>query len=372
MATYIGPWELKNISLPTAWDNAELRRLTLRDGATFESVLRDIDDALGMVNAGLSSGYLANLFSLTTEPAVEYRNGVSTGFEDHTENTQPDGQRGDTSGHMLPLVKKDRALKWTYDFLKEARRAQLDADIASMLQDAQDAWEKAILTRLFKMEEETGKRYGLGTSGYSVPFVDGAAGTIVYTPIPRPARMINTFDTTHDHYLRLNGITQANLETAVGHLWEHGHDGPYELVVSLADLGSWQTVANVTGFKEKADTLIQYGQDTSLARVDTSVYQGAVTTKYGACRLYANGRIPTTFWGVTKSYGANDQRNPLRVRWDEVWGFGVQLISESVSQYPLKGAIGMLVAGAGVGEDRTGAVLVKNHSSGDYVTPTIS
>jgi hypothetical protein len=372
MTTNLGNWDLKNISIPTAWDAAELKRLQLRDGTGFEGLLRDIDDALGMVNAELQSGYLANLFSLTQEPAVEYRNGATTGFEEHTEYTQPDAQRGDTSGHMLPLVKKDRKLGWTYDFLKEARRPQLDADIASLVQDAKDAFEKAVLTRLFKMEEETGKRYGLGSSGYSVPFVDGAAGTIDWTPVANPARTINTMDTTHDHYLRLNGITQANLETALGHLWEHGADGPYELIVPLADLGSWQNTTNVTGFKPTADPLIQYGTTTSLANVAANMYQGAITTKYGVCRLYANGRIPTTKWAVTKTYGANDQRNPLRVRWDEVWGFGVQLISESVSLYPLKGAIGMLAMGVGVGEDRAAAVLVENDSAGDYATPTIS
>ena len=372
MATNLGQWELKNISLPSAWDNAELNRLKLRDGTTYESILRDVDDALGMVNTELNGGYLSRLFSVGTDIAVEYRNGATTGFEDHTENAQPDTQRGDTSGHMLPLVKKDRKLGWTFDFLKEARRAQIDADIASMVQDAKDVFERAVLTRLFKMEEDTGKRYGLGTSGVSVPFVDGAGGTIAWTPIPRPDRVLNTMDTTHDHYLRLSGITQANLETAVGHLWEHGHDGPYELIVSLADLSAWQTTANVTGFIAKAQSLIQYASTTSLAQVEAEIYQGAVNTKYGVCRLYANGRIPTTKWAVTKTYGQNDQRNPLRVRWDENWGFGVQLISDSVSLYPLKGAIGMIALGVGVGEDRSAAVLVENDSSGDYATPTIS
>lgn len=363
--------DLKNVALPTAWDNAELRRLQLRDGATYESVVRDIDDALSIVNSSLTDGYLGGLFSLTTEPAIEYRDGFSTGFGDHTEYSQPDAQRADTSGHMLPIKKQDRKLGWTKDFLEEARRAKIDADIASVVQDARDAFEKSVLTRLFKYEEETGKRYGLGASGYSVPFVDGGGQTIDFTPLPRPDRMINAFSTSHNHYLRLDGITQVNLETAVGHLWEHGHDGPFDLVIPLADIGSWQNTSNVTGFVERADPLIQYGNNTSLASVG-DVYIGGVKTKYGFCRMYANGRIPTAYWSVIKTYGGGDQRNPLKVRYDELFGFGVKLEVDNVALMPLTGAIATMKFGVGVGMDRTAAVLVENDSSGSYATPTIS
>lgn len=363
--------DLKNVSLPTAWDAAELRRLQLRDGATYESVIRDVNDALGVANASLTSGYLSGLFSLTTEPAIEYRDGFSTGFEDHTEYGQPDPKRADTSGHMLPIKKVDRKLGWTADFLEEARMAKIDADISSVIQDAKDSFEKAVLTRLFKYEEETGRQYGLGASGYSVPFVDGGGQTIDFTPLPRPDRMINAFTTSHNHYQVLNGITQANLETAVGHLWEHGVDGPYELIISLADVASWQTTANVTGFVEKADPLIQYGMTTALASVGGE-YIGGVKTKYGFCRMYANGRIPTARWAVTKSYGAGDQRNPLKVRYDPLFGFGAKLLVDRVERYPLAGAIAAMKFGVGVGIDRSAAVVVENDSSGTYATPTIS
>lgn len=368
----LGNNDLKNISLPTAWDNTELSRLKLRDGSTYQAVVADIDDALSIVNASLQTGFLANLFSVTTEPALEYRTGVSNGFEEHTEYTKPDPKRAKTTGHMLPLRKVDRALGWTADFLEEARQIQLDADIASMIDDSKNYFEKAVLTRLFKMEEETGKTNGLGAGGVSVPFADGGNGTIAWIPPQNPSRLINAFNSGHDHYLRLNGITQANLETAVAHVWEHGHDGPFDLIASLADLSSWQNTTNVTGFKPIADPMIQYGVNNDLALVNASVYQGVINTKYGVVRLWTNGRIPTTAWGVVKSFGANDQRNPLRIRYDELFGFGVKLRTEFVSQYPLYGAIGIMKLGVGIGEDRSAAVLVTNAASGDYVTPTIS
>lgn len=366
----LGINDLKNISLPAAWDAAELKRLQMRGGVTAEQILRDIDDALGLLNDSLTSGYLGLLFSLTTEPAVEYRVGVSNGFEDATEYGQPDGQRAETSGHMLPIKIKDRKMGWTYLWLQEARRSAIDADIASLIEDAKNAWEKAIFTRLFKLEEETGKLNGLGAGGVSVPFCDGGIGTIAFTPVAKPDRG-GTFLSSHSHFLRLNGITQANLETAVKHIWEHGHDGPFDLIVSLADLASWTNTSNVTGYVAKADSSIMYGNNVNLANVG-DFYIGGVKTEYGFCRLYASGRIPTGYWSVVKVYGQQDQRNALRVRWDELFGFGVKLITEKVGQYPIEGAIGMMKFGVGVGEDRTAAVLVKNDTTGNYSTPTIS
>jgi hypothetical protein len=273
---------------------------------------------------------------------------------------------------MLPLLKKDRGMKWTESFLEEARRISIDADISSLLEDAANVYEKTIWTRFFQLEEDSGKSKGLGSTGVSVPFADGGDGTVDFIPPPRPDRLINAFTTAHDHFLRLNGITQANLETALGHLWEHGVDAPYELVVSLTDLGSWQNTTNVTGFKPKADAIIQYGGLDDLALVESEYYQGAVLTKYGSARIYANARIPTGYWGLTKSYGQTDQRNPLKIRYDDYYGsFGVKLVASNVSLYPFTGAIAKFRFGAGVA-DRIAAVLVENDTSGDYATPTIT
>lgn len=365
----LGPNDLKNVSLPSAWDGAEMSRFALRDGTSYESLIRDINIAIAALNAELQSGYFASLFSITADPGIEYRTGATSGFEDHTEYAQPDAQRGETTGHMLPLYKKDRKMGWTNDWLEEARRAHIDADIRAMITDARDAFQKALITRLFKMEEETGKKLGLGTGGYSVPFADGGAGAIAFTPPPYANRG-GTFASTHDHFGRLSGITQANLETQVKHLWEHGIDGPYDLLVSLADLGSWTNTTNVTGYIEKADPLVMYGNSESLARVGAE-YVGGVKTEYGFARLMPLGRIPTAYWGVTKTYGALDQRNPLKVRFDEKYGFGLKLVSENVSLYPLTGAVGVLKFGVGVA-DRVAAVLTENDTADDYATPTIS
>lgn len=369
---------ISNILIPSAWDAGELARLQLRDGTTYQQIIGDIDSALTIINGQLTSGYLGRLIAQTEEAAVEYRNGSSNGFEDETEYTTPDAKRADTTGHMLPLRGVDRKLGWTNRWFEECRRAQIDADIASLIDDVRNVWEQRTLTRLFKSGEESGRAYGLGASGISVPLangnvvsIGGAASVVVYTPVPYPQRAASAFASSHSHYLRLNGITQANLETAVQTVWEHGHDGPYELIISLADLASWADTTAVTGYSRKISTLIQYGTTTQLSTVDQE-YVAAVETKYGPCQVWASGRLPTKYWGVFKSYGPLDQRNPLKVRSDPLFGFGVKLVVDRVGMYPLAEALGRMRFGVGVGEDRTNGVCAYNAASGTYTDPAIA
>lgn len=365
----LGPNDIKSVIIPSAWDAAELQRISLRDGTTYDQLIADINAAITMFNSDLQTSWLASVMSPTTELGVEYGQGAGNAFEDATEYAQPDAQRGDTTGHMLPLRHLDYKLGWTNRWLEEARRVQIDNDIAIMLDAARDVFERRALTRLFKFEEETGRANGLGASGVSVPFCDGGNGTIAFTPRPVFDRA-TAFAGTHNHYLRLNGISQTNLTTAVKHLWEHGYDQPFELLVAQADVASWENTSNVSGYKPRGDTLITYGQDVTLAQVDDR-YLGVVQTIYGTCRIMASARIPTNYWAVYKTFGPLDPRNPLRVRFDDFLGFGLRLVSERVELYPLAGAIPRFSFGVGV-SDRTAAVLVENDSTGTYATPTIS
>lgn len=365
MAT-LGPNDLKQYALPAGWDGGRLTQIRLESGETYDRLLTEIAAGLNMVNAGLLADPLTSgLVSVRSDPAVEYRIGVSNGFEPHTEYSTGDAKRGATTGHMLPLLPYDRKLGWTWDFLRKARRAQIDADISSAMDDLRNIWHQKVLTRLFK------STYDSVGSGKSVPFADGGTADSSYVPVAVPDRG-GTFASSHNHYLRLDGITQANVETAVAHLWEHGHDGPYELRVSSADISSWVNTTNVTGYIARPDPAIQYGANTALANVDAS-YIGVVNTNYGACRLVASGRIPTKYWSIYKSYGPGDQRNPLAVRESPTYGLGAVLLAgDHIRQFPLENAILFFEFGVGVGEDRTAGVAVYNHTSGSYTSPTIS
>jgi len=367
MAT-LGANDLKQYAIPTNWDAATLTQIRLESGETYDAWLSDVSQALAMANNELLADPLINgLISVTTEPAVEYRSGTSNGFEEATEYGRPDAKRAATVGHMLPLKYYDRMMKWTWMFLSKARRAQLDADIADAIQDVKNIWRKTVIDRLFDSDAVT-----IGSSGKSVPFADGGTADSSYIPVAMPDRG-GSFAYTHNHFAALNGITQANLETAVLNLWEHGHDGPYDLLISQSDISSWTDTTNVTGYIPTPDPLIRYGAQTDLAAVAGPDWIGVVETDYGACRIRANARIPTKYWALYKSFGRLDQRNPLRVRYNERRGIGALLLAgDHIREYPLENAIMWMEFGVGVGEDRTAAVLSYNDGGGTYSDPTIS
>ena len=88
-------------------------------------------------------------------------------------------------------------------------------------------------------------------------------------------------------------------------------------------------------------------------------------------RVKLSARIPTNYWGIVKTFGSGDARNPLKVRTKPGRGLGLRLMVDRIDRFPLAGAIPEMAFGVGVGE-RVAAVLVENDSSGDYATPTIS
>lgn len=366
MAT-LGPNDLKQWAVPPGWDAARLMQLQLASGETYDQLLSDITIGMNMANAGLlRDPIVAGLITVSEEMTVEYATGVSNGFEDHTENAEPDAKRGATSGHMLEAIDKDRKLSWTFDFLRKARRSQIDADIASAMQDLRNVWQRTLLQRLFKSTYTA-----VGSAGKSMPVADGGTADSTFVPVNVPDRAA-AFSSSHTHLLRLDGITQANLETAVAHLWEHGYDAPYDLLVAQADLASWSNTTNVTGWIKRADGLIRYGAQTDLANVDDQYIAVIETSTYGPVRVRASARIPTKYYTVYKSFGNLDSRNVLRVRPSLTWGLGAVLLAgDHIRTYPLENALLRLEFYQGI-QDRVAAVLIYNHTTGSYVTPTIS
>jgi len=355
---------LQQFVLPTYWDAATLEKYRLRDGTTLDALMSDIAGALSIANGDLLSDPVVNsLISVTTDLTLEYRVGVSNGFEEHTEFTRPNASRGAVSGHMLPLKGYDRMLGWSWDFLRFASRSQIDADIASAIGDQKNLFQQKIFTRFFNSAYEA-----VGAAGRSMPFADGGTADPAFVPLAVSDRG-GTFLSTHDHIVALNGITQANVVAGIRNLWEHGVNGPWDILVADADIGTWTDNTVITGYIPRADPLVRYGVTADMASVDPG-YTGVIDTIYGAARLRSTGRFPTGYWGIYKSYGALDQRNPLAVRFGTDYGAGATIVKgASIVEYPIENAIIFLEFGVGV-KDRIGAVAVQN-TAGAYADPTI-
>ncbi len=361
--------DLKDNALPALWDTAEIKKIELADGSTFDLVVADLRAGLQSLNAELlTTSHYGGLLSVTDEATVsDIIDSGTNGVEEATEYGIPTPRRGNETGHMLPLKKYDRALGWTFMSLRDARQSKLDSDVRSAFTDIRDAWQKHTLTRFFKMEAE---KVG-STAAASVPFADGGTNDATYVP-PSSGDGL-TFLYTHDHYLRTATLNQAALNAAVAHLQEHGHKPPFDIVASRADIATWTNTTTFTGYKAPEWAGIVYRAAQDRAQVaDVSEFFGYIETPYGIARLWLSNRVPTNYFGVYRSYGDGDARNPLRVRINPRFGFGWNIVSGQYVNAPQVLAVMYAEYGFGIGEDRTNGVLTYINAAGDYVTPTIA
>jgi len=184
MSALLGPHDLKNLALPLGWDGGELAKVAFADGTSYDAVIETLLAGLELANQGLlNEPILVGLASPTAEAMVEYREGTGHGMSERTEYQRAEARRAVTGGHMLPLKSYDRALGWTYDFLRKARPAQLEADIADALDDVRSNWERALLRRFFSAAENP-----IGAAGYDLPFAVGAGGQWLLRPQPMAGR----------------------------------------------------------------------------------------------------------------------------------------------------------------------------------------
>ena len=327
MAVTYGPRALSNLVLAPGWDGAELDSFRTEDNIGYGQILSQATAAIGALNAELTMDSLwAGLVSFTDQPTVEYRQGSANGFEEHTEYGRPDSYRSETTGHMLPIKMYDRRLGWTWDYLRRARSAQIEADIADAIKDARDLWRVRILTRLLKRGDDTGKGWRLGDTGESPGFATAYGSTGVdFTP---PAFGGTTFTSSHEHYVGISGgvYTAAVFSDAYDELREHGHEPPFDFLIGPDDRA---TVEGLTGFVKTADPLVNYGVATAVATIPGE-YIGSINY----FRVREVRGIPR-YWGVGyKSYGILSQRNPLRVRLEK----GKTALQFSLVPDPLAGS----------------------------------
>ena len=369
----LGPRDTTNLVMLTGWDADKLAQFTLQDGTDFATLVAQINAALQAINAELYNDPLwSSLISYTDQPDVEYRVGASNGMGRFTEYGRADTQRADTEGHMLPLIAWDRMLGWTWNYLRQARLSQVQADIADALKDVRDRWRVQALTRLLKRSDDSGEANGLGSTGYSPGFATAAANTNVdYTP---PAHAGNTFTSDHEHYVAIAGgaFTNAVFSDAKEELREHGHEPAFEFLIGKSDE---DTVKGLGNFTPVASNLVAYGANQDLATLNPvsangSYYIGTISDF--AVRVVPG--IPQYYGFGYKSYGANSQRNPLKVRLQK-GQLRPQVIampdprSGGGGAYPLQNVMLFTEFGVGVKDRTNGTARYVNNSSWTDGTP---
>ena len=361
----IGYRALLDTSLPALWDLDEIQRVRLQDGTSFAEIVSDVGQALNILNSDILSDPLySGLFAVQDTPYVKYPVGSTNGFTELTEYGRPDPQRGATTGHMLPFNRRGRAIGWTMMGLMESARDDLDADVRSAIYDARHDFQRRLLQQFFRVE---GVQVG-ATANASVPFADGGATDANYVPLPGPDGQV--FTAAHNHFVCDAALDDASLEANIENLAEHGHAAPFDIVASQADAATW---AGLTNWVAPAFAGITYMATTDRAAIsDVSRFNGFYESRYGVARVKFLDRIPTGYYGIYKSYGQLDARNPLRLRISNVYGFGYRLLPGQWANMPEYLAVIANFYGVGTGQDRTNGVCVFVDAGGSYVTPTIS
>jgi hypothetical protein len=366
MAT--GPRDTTSLVMLTGWDATALKNYQLQDGTTYAAIYSALNSALGAVNGEIANDPVySSLVSYTDQLELEYRVGASNAMQRFTEYGRPDAQRAATEGHMLPLVAFDNALGWTWDYMRKARMSQVEADIADAAKNIRDNFRQSVLGRILKRGDDSGVANGLGAGGYSPGFATTAAQTSVdFVP---PANGGNVFTNTHEHYNTIDGglFTNAVFTDSRSELLEHGHNPPYEYMVGTTDAA---TVVALTDFVPARKELIMYSSAVDLATF------GA---QYGMNGIYSIGTIsefrvwvvpgmPRYYGFGWKSYGANSQKNPLRVRLQK----GQQRFTATAfpdpragagAAFPLQEMIYFAEYGVGVADRTAGAPYYVNHAN---------
>ncbi len=354
----LGNRDTASLGMLTGWDATELKKYELEDGTSFTTVAQMLGVAANGVASELYTDPIwSSLVSYTDMLEVEYRVGSSNGMGRYTEYGTPDPKRAQTEGHMLPLLAWDRGLGWTWRYLEKARMPQIQADIADAVKDVKDRYRIQLLTRLLQRGDDSGTYNGLGSSGYSPGFATAAASTSVdFTP---PAYGGTAFTSDHEHYVGISGgaFTAAVFTDAKAELLEHGHEPPYNFLIGKSDES---TVLGLTGFVKTAEQLVRLGDDTAVATFSTTYNDGRYAI--GTISDFVVWVVPgiPQYYGVGyKSYGANSQRNPLRIRLPKGYNRPVVRVfsdprSGAGAAYPLQYAMLFTEYGIGVA-DRTAA-----------------
>lgn len=369
----IGFSDLRNNTLPELWDADYFHRLNLRDGTTFDAMVARASGALTGFNGELlSMPHYSSLFAVQNSPDVKYAIGTSNSWEVATEYGKPDPRRGKTEGHMLPIKPYDWGLGWTQWYLREHFTDDLDADIKSMIDSVRKLWQVQLLTRLFSDAANTVD----GTALADLPFANATNDISTYVPPISPEG--EEFASSHDHFHGYSAsfVTQdtfniAAIEGLVEHLQEHGYPSPWEMVISRVDIGSW---AGVTGFKPPNWAEINY-HASAVERAsfsDIESYTGSVETERGIVRLWETPRVPTKHACLYKQVAGVEggEGAPLRVRFDEQYGFGFGLVPGMYVTQPTMLVLGFGKFGVGVGNRLNGVCL--DLAASTYSAPSIT
>lgn len=377
MTEIIGVQTIVANGIPTGVDGDRLAKWQMRDGRTYQQIIQMLALVIAEKNQMFASKW-GWKFSIGEDLMVEYEQGGSvTRAPKITDVSDITATAGTTIGHMIDLFDYGVGVGGSSKYWRDGRMAKFMSDIRTAVRRLEWLFEFNLLNRDFVNTE-----FAVGAAGFNVGFVNGTVGNVDFQP---PAFAGEAFATSHTHYVGLDSGSKGFadvIEEGAEHLIEHGHEAPFECLVSKVDFdaGSYSVLDDWVRLQATVVQQIDRGGQTTgnnFFASGTPQSEGIVgyyDGRYGQINVRMSPRVPTGHAKMEKSYGQLDARNSLRVRVHPDVGFGIRIIPETTNddKWPLKQVNFTFEFEVGVGEDRTNGVSLHLVSGGTFVNPTIT
>jgi len=303
-------------------------------------------------------------------------------FEVATEYGIPRGQSTNINYYQLAYAYQDYDLRlaYTWKFLRDSPRAQVEAIHTKAIQADQALVFRKVMEALF---DNRTRQTIINSMQYDVHPLANADG---FVP---PEYKGVTFDGNHNHYLTSGASTidSTDFEDAVNHLTEHGYgwDTGTQIIcfanrAQINEIRKWRFgVTNNNSAVANYDFIPAIGQPALLIPNAEGLLGGQAPSTWNGLRV--NGSymdvmvieeplLPPGYLLFLSTGGANTDENIVGIREhsDPSWR-GMKLMPGNQQRYPL--IDGYYIHGFGTGiRRRTGAVIMQITSSGTYTIPT--
>ena len=346
------------------------------DGVDLNALWDEYQSTIGLQNAERTKMIQLLTFPVTN-PVERVPQVSGADFEKASEYGEPVGVRPATSYFTLgyDLEWYDLAARFTWKFLADANRSQVDAINSMALEADNRLMFTKVMDALFNKENRLADING--QQDVNVYALYNADGTVP------PKYKSNTFDGTHTHYLTSGAATidSGDVDTLVEDLHSHGYSKQngytVAIMVNHREANVIRTFRVANG--DTNDFVPSVGSAGMFLPRDVELFGGQpasnwrglnVIGSYGDALIVEEDTIPVGYTLGIASGGSENLGNPVGLREHSNSSMrGLRLVKGPNPDYPLIDSFYNRGFGTGI-RQRGGAIVMQITASATYTTPT--
>ena len=354
----------------------------LADGTPLDDVWNEYQATINIQNAQRQKLIDLLTFSVTNPVETVPQGGAGSDFEEASEYGVPQSTRPTSGVFQLGFSFKwyDIATRFTWRFLAEASRAQVDAVHASVLEADNRLIFRDVMRTLFRNNNRTADINGQNYTVYSFYNGDGT--------VPPPYKN-NTFNGTYTHFRSTGAATvdSGDLDEIITSFSKlgYGAENGTQLFVMVNEaqaaairlFRAGQTNANTAVatydfIPSQGQSLLmvsQNGQPTLVGSQVSNTFRGMnVIGAYGPLLIIEESYVPAGYMVALASGGPGNIANPIGFREHAQPALRGLKLLPGKDTYPLIDSY--YIRGFGTGVRQRGAGMVMKVSAGAYTIPT--